>query len=229
MSPEYWQEQFEAWLAQHAPEDDKAHDIAHFRRVWRTARQIMQTCPADALVVLAACYFHDIVNLPKNHPQRAQASAMAAQETLRILRNDFPSFPSTLHEAVAHAVQAHSFSAGVTPLTPEARIVQDADRLESLGAIGLARVFYVSGALGRALFDGDDPLAEQRPLDDSTYALDHFQQKLLTLPDTMQTAPGRRLAQQNARFLVQYMARLCAELKGDYSAPDPDVLARFMR
>ncbi len=229
MSPEYWQSQFEAWLAQHAPEDDKAHDIAHFRRVWHTARQLIKEHPADPLVVLTACYFHDIVNLPKNHPQRAQASAMAAQETLRILRDAFPAFPSTLHEAVAHAVQAHSFSAGVTPLTPEARIVQDADRLESLGAIGLARVFYVSGALGRALFDGDDPLAECRELDDLTFALDHFQKKLLLLPDTMQTEPGRQLARHNANFLVHYMAKLCAELKGDFCTPDADVLARFMR
>lgn len=229
MSCEYWQPQFEAWLAQHAPDDDKAHDIAHFRRVWQTARALMTTCPANPLVVLAACYFHDIVNLPKNHPERAQASALAAQEALRILRDAFPTFPATLHEGVAHAIQAHSFSAAVAPLTPEARIVQDADRLESLGAIGLARVFYVSGALGRALFDDSDPLAEQRDLDDLRYALDHFQKKLLTLPDTMQTAPGRELARHNANFLVHYMAKLCAELKGDYCAPDAEVLTRFIR
>lgn len=229
MTPDDWQPKFEAWLAQHAPEDDKAHDIAHFRRVWQTACQLMQTYPADPLVVLAACYFHDIVNLPKNHPQRAQASSMAAQKTLRILRDAFPDFPSRLHDGVAHAVQAHSFSAGIVPLTPEARIVQDADRLESLGAIGLARVFYVSGTLGRALFDDSDPLAERREPDDLRFALDHFQKKLLMLPDTMQTAPGRRLARHNANFLVHYMAKLCAELKGNYGEPDADVLARFMR
>lgn len=60
------------------------------------------------------------------------------------------------------------------PLTTEAKIVQDADRLEALGAIGLARVFAVSGALGVALFDGEDPFAQHRPLDDKRYALDHF-------------------------------------------------------
>lgn len=86
------------------------------------------------------------------------------------------------------------------PLTTEAKIVQDADRLEALGAIGLARVFAVSGALGVALFDGEDPFAQHRPLDDKRYALDHFQTKLLKLPQTMQTARGKQLAQHNAHF-----------------------------
>lgn len=100
------------------------------------------------------------------------------------------------------------------PLTTEAKIVQDADRLEALGAIGLARLFAVSGALGLALFDGEDPFAQHRPLDDKRYALDHFQTKLLKLPQTMQTARGKQLAQHNAQFLVEFMAKLGAELAG---------------
>ncbi len=107
--------------------------------------------------------------------------------------------------------------------------MQDADRLESLGAIGLARVFYVSGALGRALFDSDDPLAAHRELDDTAWALDHFQKKLLTLPSTMQTEAGRALARHNADFLVHYMAKLCAELKGDFCELDEEVLRRFIQ
>lgn len=72
---------------------------------------------------------------------------------------DFPDFPQQRLFAVCHAIEAHSFSAKIVPETPEAKIVQDADRLEALGAIGLARVFAVSGALGVALFDAEDPLA----------------------------------------------------------------------
>ncbi|HCW46162.1 MAG TPA: phosphohydrolase, partial [Erwiniaceae bacterium] len=175
MSLTLWQSRFENWLHTSWPQDDKAHDIAHFRRVWKTAQHIMQGTEADPLVVLTACYFHDVVNLPKNHPQRHLASSKAAVETRRILSEDFIDFPVELHNAVAHAIQAHSFSAGIKPETLEARIVQDADRLESLGAIGLARVFYTSGALGRALFDSDDPLGRDRQLDDASWTLDHFQ------------------------------------------------------
>jgi len=224
----HWQDRFEVYLHGNWAQDDKAHDVAHFHRVWKTAQRIMAGTEADRLVVLTACYFHDIVNLPKNHPQRHLASTQAAQETLRILDAHFPDFPHQLYDAVAHAVQAHSFSAGIAPQTLEAKIVQDADRLETLGAIGLARVFYTSGALGRPLFDSRDPLAQERELDDTTYALDHFQKKLFKLPETMQTEAGRELARLNADFLVHYMAKLCAELKGDYHDLDRDVLEQFI-
>lgn len=227
MSLTLWQSRFENWLHASWPQDDKAHDIAHLRRVWQSAQRIMQGTDADPLVVMTACYFHDVVNLPKNHPQRHLASSKAAVETRRILNEDFPDFPVELHNAVAHAVQAHSFSAGITPETLEARIVQDADRLESLGAIGLARVFYTSGALGRALFDSGDPLGRDRQLDDTSWTLDHFQKKLLRLPDTMQTVEGKRLAQHNVAFLVTYMAKLCAELQGDLVSLDESVLRDF--
>ncbi|MDU4094448.1 MAG: phosphohydrolase [Pantoea sp.] len=227
MSLTLWQSRFENWLHASWPQDDKAHDIAHLRRVWQSAQRIMKGTDADPLVVITACYFHDIVNLPKNHPQRHLASSKAAVETRRILNEDFPDFPIELHDAVAHAVQAHSFSAAIKPETLEARIVQDADRLESLGAIGLARVFYTSGALGRALFDSEDPLGRDRQLDDTSWTLDHFQKKLLRLPDTMQTAEGKRLAQHNVAFLVTYMAKLCAELQGDLVSLDESVLRDF--
>ncbi len=152
------------------------------------------------LVILTACYFHDIVSLAKDHPQRQRSSILAAEETRRLLREEFVQFPAEKIEAVCHAIAAHSFSAQIAPLTTEAKIVQDADRLEALGAIGLARVFAVSGALGVALFDGEDPFAQHRPLDDKRYALDHFQTKLLKLPQTMQTARGKQLAQHNAQI-----------------------------
>jgi len=228
MSLAHWQTRFESWLHASWPQDDKAHDVAHLRRVWLTAQRIMKGMAVDELVVLTGCYFHDIVNLPKNHPERHLASAQAAVETRRILREEFPDFPEDKYEAVAHVVHAHSFSAGVTAQTLEAKIVQDADRLESLGAIGLARVFYVSGALGRSLFDSADPLGKERPLNDTEWALDHFQKKLLKLPQTMQTVEGRRLAEHNADFLITYMAKLCAELKGEFCELDPDVLREFI-
>lgn len=229
MERAHWQQRFEAWLTEHHPTDDAAHDISHFRRVWMSAQRMIAGQSVDALVVLAACYFHDIVSLPKNHPERSQSSRMAARKTRQILAEYFPDFPEGLIPAVEHAIEAHSFSAGIAPQTPEAKIVQDADRLEALGAIGLARVFAVSGSLGVALFDADDPFADARALNDKQFALDHFQTKLLRLPDTMQTEMGRELARHNANFLVQFMAKLSAELQGDCVGTDRQVLSRFQR
>ncbi|STW28706.1 metal-dependent phosphohydrolase [Klebsiella michiganensis] len=149
------------------------------------------------------------------------------KKTLAILQSAFPDFPPERYAAVLHAIEAHSFSAAVAPQSEEAKIVQDADRLEALGAIGLARVFAVSGALNNSLFDARDPFADRRELDDKTYALDHFQCKLLRLPKTMQTEKGRAMAVHNARFLVQFMAKLSAELRGEPMALDAEVLQRF--
>ncbi|PIJ48531.1 phosphohydrolase [Erwinia sp. OLTSP20] len=227
MSLNDWQQRFENWFNHNWQKEDKAHDVAHLRRVWQTARQIMRTVKADELVVLTGCYFHDLVNLPKNHPQRHLASTFAADQTRQLLRKHFTDFPAEKIEAVVHCVQAHSFSARISAETIEAKIVQDADRLESLGAIGLARTFYVSGALGRALFDPDDPFAAERPLDDLEWALDHFQAKLLRLPLTMQTDEGKRMATFSARFLVTYMAKLSAELQGNYCGIDETILKQF--
>ena len=169
----------------------------------------------------------NIVSLAKNHPERSRSSAMAAEKTLAILQSAFPDFPAERYAAVLHAIEAHSFSAAIAPRSEEAKIVQDADRLEALGAIGLARVFAVSGALNNILFDASDPFADRRELNDKTYALDHFQCKLLRLPQTMQTEKGRAMAIHNARFLVQFMAKLSAELRGDPMAIDDEVLQRF--
>ncbi|KJI49263.1 hydrolase [Enterobacter kobei] len=229
MEPIQWQQRFESWLDEYHASEDSAHDISHFRRVWMTARKIMIHHQADPLVVLTACYFHDIVSLPKNHPERSQSSRLAARKTRDILHRDFPDFPPDRFAAVEHAIEAHSFSAGIAPQSIEAKIVQDADRLEALGAIGLARVFAVSGALGVALFDAEDPFADARSLDDRAFALDHFQTKLLRLPDTMQTDVGRELAQHNADFLVHFMAKLSAELQGDCIGLDSQIQHRFCR
>lgn len=229
MTLSQWQHRFECWLEENHATDDAAHDISHFRRVWMTAQRIMVNQTVDHLVVLTACYFHDIVSLPKNHPQRSQSSQLAARKTRQILSRDFPDFPTESYAAVEHAIEAHSFSAAIAPKTVEACIVQDADRLEALGAIGLARVFAVSGALGVALFDAEDPFADARTLDDRKFALDHFQTKLLRLPETMQTEIGREMARHNADFLIQFMAKLSAELQGDCLGLDSQVQRRFRR
>lgn len=222
-----WQQRYEHWILTHHAQDDAAHDLSHFRRVWATATQLAAGEEVDRLVLLTACYFHDIVSLPKNHPERSRSSMMAAEKTLAILQSSFADFPAERYPAVSHAIEAHSFSAAIPPRTLEAKIVQDADRLESLGAIGLARVFAVAGSLNTILFDAEDPFADRRALDDRQYALDHFQCKLLRLPETMQTTRGKEMAQHNARFLVEFMAKLSAELQGEPLALDEAVLRRF--
>ncbi|MBK3734910.1 uncharacterized protein FBZ83_103410 [Azospirillum brasilense] len=218
-----WESSITTWLRSNAAEDP-AHDIDHLLRVWRTAKALAAAeaerdvgpppdRPADMLVVLAAALLHDIVNVPKDHPDRSRASRLSADRAEEVLRG--MGFPGALIPATRHAIEAHSYSAGIPPLTIEAKLVQDADRLESLGAIGIARCFATSGLMKRALFHGEDPMAETRPLDDLQYALDHFKAKLLLLPNTMQTPAGRARAQERAAFLLSFQVQLLAEIAGD--------------
>jgi uncharacterized protein len=202
-----------AALACSAAGNDGAHDASHLERVWRNAQALLAHHPeADALVVMAACYLHDLVNLPKNDPDRAQASrrsALLARVELTRL-----GFPADRLDAVAHAIEAHSFSAAIAPTTLEAKIVQDADRLDSLGAVGLARMFYVSGSMGRALAHATDPLASDRALDDGEFSLDHIVVKLAKLPAMMQLDAGRALAEARLARLLAFRDEFSAEWLG---------------
>jgi uncharacterized protein len=192
---------------------DGAHDSNHLERVWRNARQLLKDYPeADALVVMAACYLHDLVNLPKNDPERNQASRRSAQLARHQLA--WMGFPAERLDAVAHAIETHSFSAGIKPETIEAKIVQDADRLDGLGAVGLARMLYTAGRMGSALAHGDDPLAQGRELDDKAFSLDHIPAKLAKLPGMMQTGAGRRLGEERLAALLAFRDAFAAEWTG---------------
>jgi uncharacterized protein len=203
---------YESHIAQlWAGQQDGAHDLGHLRRVWANAQDIAAgEGGADLEVLLAAACFHDAVNLPKDHPDRASASALSADVASSFLAGT--DFPPDKIPAVAHAIAAHSFSAGITPETPEARILQDADRLEALGAIGIARMFAVAGQMGAALFDADDPMALHRLLDDRRFALDHLEVKLFPVADRMQTATGRRMAEERAEWMASFRTRLLVEV-----------------
>ena len=150
------------------------------------------------------------VTLPKNSPERARASAMSAEAAAPILRE--LGLDSRQVENASHAITAHSFSANIPPETLEAKILQDADRIEALGAIGIARCFATTGVMGGGLFHGLDPFGLDRRLDDKAYAVDHFKIKLLNLPATMQTATGRKLAEDRANVLRDFLDQLATEL-----------------
>ncbi|WP_435259384.1 HD domain-containing protein [Thioclava sp. FR2] len=197
----------EVWAA----DKDSAHDLGHIARVRMNARQIAKAeGPVDAEALDLACILHDLVNLPKDAPDRHLASRLSADRAASWL-TDHGFAPERC--AIVHgAIEAHSFSAGLPAQTREAKILQDADRLEALGAIGLARMFAVSGALGRDLFDQTDPLAQNRALDDKAFALDHLEVKLFKLVGTMQTETGRRLAKERAAFLIVFRDQLLREI-----------------
>lgn len=192
------------------PSEDGAHDLSHLQRVWNNARTIHQEESGDLEVLLAAVLLHDCVAVEKNSPLRSQASRLAAQKASQVLAS--MNWPVDKVAAVAHAIETHSFSAGIEPTTLEAKILQDADRLDSLGMLGVARTFYVSGRMGSALYDPQDPEAKARDYDDKRFTLDHFQTKLLHLAAGFQTPTGNRLAQLRHARLKRFMEEFIEEI-----------------
>lgn len=191
---------------------DVAHDLEHVRRVVANARALAAAEKARTEIVLPAAWLHDCVTVPKDSPQRASASRLAAAQAVSWLREW--GWPEKWLPEIAHAIEAHSFSADLAPRTIEARVVQDADRLDALGATGLARCLMLGGALGRPLYAAADPFCENRPPDDRVSAVDHFYTKLLKLEGLMQTASGRREARRRTEFLQAFLAGLKREIRG---------------
>lgn len=181
---------------------DGSHDIAHILRVFRNAMRIHAVEGGDGDVLAAATLLHDCVAVEKNSPLRAQASRLAAGKASTVLRH--LEWPGTKIAAVAHAVLAHSFSANIVPASLEAKVLQDADRLDAIGMVGAARCFYVAGRLNSELYDPADPRAEHRAIDDRRYSIDHFPAKLFKLADGFQTATGAELARERHDRLVAF-------------------------
>lgn len=192
-----------------AARPDPTHDVAHALRVahWTL---VLGGDAIDAREAVAAALLHDAVNPPKDSPERAHASERSA--ALANVRLASLGFSSAAIERITDAIRDHSFSRGAVPGTPLGCALQDADRLEALGAIGLLRCVSTGVRMDGAWFHADDPWAVSRPLDDARYSVDHFYRKLLTLPATMRTAAGRAEAERRAAFLRAFLAQLGEEL-----------------
>ncbi|WP_460046825.1 HD domain-containing protein [Pseudomonas sp. S2_H01] len=191
---------------------DGSHDVSHLHRVWSNVCAIRDKEGGDHQALLAATLLHDCVAVEKNSPFRASASRLAAAKATELLAQ--MGWDEARTQAVAHAIECHSFSANITPTTLEARILQDADRLDAIGMVGVARLFYVSGRMGSQLYDAHDPQARHRELDDKRFAVDHFKTKIFTLAQGFQTATGKQMAQvrheRAQRFLQEFMDEIGA-------------------
>ncbi|EGQ8511726.1 HD domain-containing protein [Vibrio parahaemolyticus] len=189
---------------------DAAHDIEHVKRVVKTAKQLCDEENADIAIVLPAAYLHDCFTYPKDHPNRKQSSAIAAKKAIAYLESI--QYPQHYHDAIAHAIEAHSFSANIRPNTLEAQIVQDADRLDALGAIGVTRCIQVSTHFNAQLYNDNDMFAKERELNDKQFTVDHFQTKLFKIVDTMNTESAKLEAIKRKAFMQTYLKQLHDEV-----------------
>ena len=198
------------WFLGKSTPADAAHDLSHVKRVVKNCSYLTDIENANPIVTVASAWLHDCVAVAKDSPLRSQGSRLAAAAATVFLSEI--SYPEELLPEVYHAIEAHSFTADIPPRSLEAQVVQDADRLDSLGAIGIARCLLVGGHLNRPLFDFTDPFCDSREPDDSLYTIDHFYSKLFKLPDTMQTQAGRDEARRRAALMQEYLDNLRSEI-----------------
>ena len=191
-------------------DNDSAHDFEHIMRVYKNAQKICKKEKTNEKLVLSAALLHDVVSYPKSDKRSKLSSIHSAKKSEQILKKyDFSKDEITI---ISGAIRDHSFSQNKVPATLEGKILQDADRLDAIGAIGIARVFATGGSLKRPFYNIDDPFCQTRKPDDKIWTVDHFYQKLLKLEALMNTKSGKIEAKKRTKVLKEFLKQLKQEL-----------------
>ncbi len=187
-----------------------AHDFLHVDRVVRLASRIATTEGADLAVVVPAALLHELFNYPKGDPRSHLSGDVCAIEAVAVLRQT--GYPAHLIDPIQECIRTHAFSRGLVPETLEGKVLQDADRLDAIGAIGIARCFATTAEMGVPFYRPDDPFCHEREPDDKKWGLDHFYRKLLRIQDHLHTATARAIAGDRVRFMESFLAELGREI-----------------
>ncbi|WP_435368136.1 HD domain-containing protein [Sporosarcina luteola] len=187
---------------------DASHDYDHILRVMKNAEEIALTMPeAELTVIKLAVLLHDI-----DDPKYKTNGNMSTSELLHFAGAD-----DELAMKVLKTIKSVSFNGGNEEeiVSIEGAIVRDADRLDAIGAIGIARTFAFGGARGRKLYDADEiartEMSEDEYRSRNTASVTHFYEKLLLLKDLMVTEEGKRLAEERHAFMIEFLEQLKAE------------------
>ena len=190
------------------------HDWWHIQRVWTNAKLIAQTENADLLTVELAALLHDIAD-SKFHNGDEEIGPRTAGNYLQRRHVD-----AAIIEHVQQIIRHMSFKSSFDKLTfhsPELAIVQDADRLDAIGAIGIARAFTYGGFKGRELYNPEIApnlnMSKEEYKNTSAPTINHFYEKLLLLKDKMNTSTGKKLAQQRHDFMEAYLKQFYTEVR----------------
>jgi uncharacterized protein len=190
--------------------NDSAHDFNHVMRVCKNAQKLCKKEKANEKLVLSAALLHDIISYPKSDKRSKSSSLKSADEAKKILKK--LDFSEKEIQIVSGAIRDHSFSRGKIPKTIEGKILQDADRLDAIGAIGIARVFAVGGSEKRPFYNNEDPFCKIHTPNDNIWTLDHFYKKLLKLESLMNTKSAKIEAKRRTLVLKNYLSELKREL-----------------
>jgi uncharacterized protein len=205
----------QAFVKQKLANDFSGHDMAHIERVVRLAEQILQHEPkANAFIVIVSAYLHDVID------EKVVADVNQAVIELRdylILQ----ALTDNEIKMIFDIIENMSYRKNLNQkkeLSLEGQIVQDADRLDALGAIGIGRTFYYGGNKHNIMYDPN--ISPRMALDEDNYkrpntVINHFYEKLLLLKDMMNTQTAKKLAEPRHQFLVQFIEQFEKEWTGE--------------
>ncbi len=197
-------------------EKDLAHDTLHIQRVYQWARRIAVSIGVDEDLAGATALIHDIVNIPKESQLRSEGSILSAKMGADILPQ--VGYHSDEVLEIVEAVRTCSWSRGLEPTSLLGQVLQDADRLDAIGAIGVARNIACAQAMRSrgnegAFYSAEDPLGVHgRTYNDKQYAIDHYEVKLLRLIDGFHSDIAKKEAQRRHTFLRLFLKQLYQDI-----------------
>ncbi|HVJ93732.1 MAG TPA: HD domain-containing protein [Labilithrix sp.] len=209
LDPALWA-RLKAHAERRATSHEPAHDFFHVERVVDNAITIARAENARESVAATAALLHELFNLPKSHPDSRWSGDVCAEHARALLVAEGAS--PELIEPVCAAIRDHSFSKGVVPAALESKVLQDADRLDALGAIGLARMWATCADMKRPFYSPADPFCTSRVPDDKSWGLDHVYKKLLVVPDRLHLPTSRAMANERVAFIHAFVRQLRAEI-----------------
>ncbi|MFA5405855.1 MAG: HD domain-containing protein [Candidatus Nanoarchaeia archaeon] len=187
------------------------HGTEHINRVYNNALRIAKIEQCDVEVVKAAALMHDIArHLDESNPN-GPCHAEQGAEMARELLKEYDYTPAQ-QDNIVHSIRVHRYSTQIKPETIEAGILQDADRLDALGAMIIARVFYQAGKHHGSMHDPSIPAGEYKGAANTTTAINHFYEKILKIkPETFNTKKGQELARERYEYVKEFVKRFLAE------------------
>ena len=194
---------------------DTAHDFDHVLRVLALAERIGRAEGADMAIVRAAVLLHDVGRIQAEH-EHVDHAAFAADRAAKILTDQ----PLEVVRAVKHAIAAHRYRSEPSPQTLEAKVVYDADKLDAIGAVGIARAYAYGGAHNQRIWAPREEIDLDRWIrqgDDPTHhtPVHEFVVKLSRIADKLYTSTGHAIAEERHAFMSAFFERLAAEVRGD--------------
>jgi len=191
-----------------------SHRLDHVERVLRLAERLAREEGADPEVVRVAALLHDIGRGEEARTRgRICHAEYGAELARRILEEE--GLPRDFIERVVRAIRRHRFRRGEPPETLEERVLFDADKLDSLGAVGIGRAFLFAGEVGARLHNPEVDLEKTEPYSAEDTAWREFKLKLSKIKDRLLTRSGRRLAEERHRFMEEFFERLNREVRGE--------------